>query len=94
MLKRTENTKSYRTKVKKCMVKHMFLRRLCSCGKQNGSYLLIYLMIKWFLPVVRRQKREQGKRRQLPPFRLSDIVHAIDPHFYHDAQQLVHLRKR
>lgn len=46
---------------------------------------------KCFLPVVRWQQRKQSQRRQLPPLRLSDVVHAVDPHLYHTAQQLVRL---
>ena len=44
-----------------------------------------------FSPVVRREKGEQGQGRKLPPFRLGDVIHAVDPHLYHTAQQLVNL---
>jgi hypothetical protein len=47
-----------------------------------------------FSPVVRWEKREQGQGRKLPPFRLGDVIHAVYPHLYHIAQQLVNLAMR
>lgn len=50
--------------------------------------------IKRFSPVVGWQQGKQSQRRQLPPLRLSDVVHSVNPHLYNTAQQLVHLRRR
>lgn len=67
-------------------------------NSQNSANTLMLQQNKFQVnissPVIRWQKRKQSQSWKFSSFRLGNIVHAINPHFNHISQKLVHLKKR